>query len=39
VSGTINIDKNGDAIKTVIVAQVKDGKFVFASSIEPEDLQ
>ncbi|MGC8901790.1 MAG: ABC transporter substrate-binding protein [Fervidobacterium sp.] len=39
VSGTIDIDENGNAIKDVIIVQVKGGKFTFVQSIEPKDLK
>ena len=37
-TGIITIDKNGNAIKSVVVDVVKNGKFDFAAIINPEDI-
>ncbi|MCX7653985.1 MAG: ABC transporter substrate-binding protein [Fervidobacterium sp.] len=39
VSGTIDIDENGNAIKDVIIVQVKNAKFTYVTKIEPKDLK
>ena len=38
-SGIINIDKNGDAIKSVVVNVVKNGSVDFEAVINPDDLK
>lgn len=35
-TGTITLDENGDAVKSAVVNQVKDNKFVYLETIEPE---
>jgi len=35
VSGTINIGKDGNAVKSVVIIQVKDGKFQYLTTINP----
>ena len=35
VSGTISIGEDGNAVKDVVIKQVKDGKFVYVTSISP----
>lgn len=39
VSGLITIDESGNAIKPVVIVQVKDGKFTFVRNIEPSQLK
>ncbi len=39
VSGAIDIDENGNAIKDVIIVQVKGGKFTYVATVSPEDLK
>lgn len=39
VSGFITIDENGNAIKPVVIVQVKNGKFTYVTSIEPAQLK
>lgn len=35
VSGRINIGADGNAVKSAVILQVKDGKFVYVTTIEP----
>jgi len=35
VSGNINIGEDGNAVKSVVINQVKDGKFVFVTTVNP----
>lgn len=35
-TGNITFDKNGDPIKSAVIKQVKDGKFVFLTTVEPK---
>lgn len=39
VSGTIDINENGDAVKDVIIVQVKGGKFTYFTRIKPTELK
>ncbi|MFA5576823.1 MAG: ABC transporter substrate-binding protein [Tissierellaceae bacterium] len=34
-AGTINLDENGDAVKSAIIKVVKDGKFSYMATVEP----
>lgn len=36
VTGTITLDENGDANKSAVILQVKDGKFVYLTTVEPD---
>jgi len=36
VTGVINIDKTGDAVKSAVVLQVKGGKFTYRSIVHPD---
>jgi len=35
-TGIITLDENGDANKSAVIKQVKDGKFVYIETIQPE---
>jgi len=35
ITGVININKNGDAVKSAVINEVKDGKFVYKTSVNP----
>lgn len=35
-TGNITFDENGDPIKSAVIKQVKDGKFVFLTTVEPK---
>ncbi|MGE5550486.1 MAG: ABC transporter substrate-binding protein [Bacteroidota bacterium] len=35
-TGIITLDENGDAVKNAVIKQVKDGKFVYLDTIQPE---
>jgi len=35
ISGNINIGEDGNAVKSVVINQVKDGKFVYATTVNP----
>lgn len=35
-TGNITFDKNGDPIKSAVIKQVKDGKFVYLTTVEPK---
>ncbi|HAE92827.1 ABC transporter substrate-binding protein [Tissierella praeacuta] len=34
-TGVITLDENGDAVKSAVINQVKDGKFVYLTTVEP----
>ena len=34
-TGVISLDENGDAVKSAVINQVKDGKFVYLTTVEP----
>lgn len=34
-TGIITLDENGDAVKSAVINQVKDGKFVYLTTVEP----
>lgn len=34
-TGIISLDENGDAVKSAVINQVKDGKFVYLTTVEP----
>jgi branched-chain amino acid transport system substrate-binding protein len=34
-TGNITLDENGDAVKSAVINQVKDGKFVYLTTVEP----
>lgn len=34
-TGNISLDENGDAVKSAVINQVKDGKFVYLTTVEP----
>lgn len=36
VTGTITMDENGDANKSAVILQVKSGKFVYLTTVEPD---
>lgn len=36
VTGTITLDENGDATKSAVILQVKDGKFKYLTTVEPD---
>lgn len=35
-TGSITLDENGDAVKSAIINQVKDGKFIYLTTVEPK---
>ena len=35
ITGVINIDKNGNAVKSAVINAVKDGKFVYKTTVNP----
>ncbi|HZK00768.1 MAG TPA: ABC transporter substrate-binding protein [Tissierellaceae bacterium] len=35
-TGTITLDENGDAVKSAIINQVQDGKFIYLTTVEPK---
>ncbi|WP_292656825.1 ABC transporter substrate-binding protein [Nitratifractor sp.] len=35
ITGVININENGDAVKSAVINQVKDGKFVYKTTVNP----
>lgn len=35
-AGIITLDENGDAVKSAVIKRVKDGKFVYETTVEPE---
>lgn len=35
VTGIITLDENGDAVKSAVINQVQDGKFVYLTTVEP----
>ena len=35
ITGIINIDENGDAVKSIVINEVKDGKFVYKTTVNP----
>lgn len=35
-TGIITLDKNGDATKTAVIKKVEDGKFVYATKVDPK---
>ncbi len=35
ITGVINIDKNGNAVKSAVVNEVKDGKFTYKTTVNP----
>ncbi len=34
-TGVITLDENGDAVKSAVINQVKDGKFIYLTTVEP----
>lgn len=36
VTGTITIDQDGNAVKSAVILQVKDGKFTYLTTVEPQ---
>ena len=34
-TGIISLDENGDAVKSAVINQVKDGKFIYLTTVEP----
>ena len=34
-TGTITLDENGDAVKSAVINQVKDGEFIYLTTVEP----
>ncbi len=35
ITGVININENGDAVKSAVINEVKDGKFVYKTTVNP----
>ncbi len=35
ITGVINIDKNGNAVKSAVINEVKDGKFTYKTTVNP----
>ena len=35
ITGIITIDENHNAVKSAVIRQVKDGKFIYVSSVNP----